>query len=673
MSAGAAGLRAVGSGFRPEAKVLRGFGRMALAVALLRGSGLAGQGTPPQEEAPPGELARLDLKALMGLQITSVSRQPERLSGAPASVFVITGDEIRRSGATNLPEALRLAPALDVVQVSATSYTVSARGLINSAANKLLVLIDGRSVYTPLFSGVFWDVQDVPLQDLERIEVISGPGGTLWGVNAVNGVINIITRTAQETEGGLLSAGAGNRESIGVLRYGGAAGRDGAFRVYGKYFDVRHTETAGGTVKDDAGYRTLAGFRGDWTRGAGQFTIAGTAYRGSEGQPPPGTISVTGVNLKLGVISVSGANLTALWKRRLANGTSVTVQGYFDRTERVVPPTFGDRENIFDLQFLHSGKLARIHTFAWGGEYRYGMDRATNSAIVAFLPANVNQRWAAVFGQDELALSNDVRLSLGARSERNDYSGSEFLPSARLAWNVAPDHLLWAAASRTVRAPSRLDRDTFVPATPPFLLTGGPEVVSEVAKVYELGYRGQPAPSLTVSMTVYHTLYDHLRTQEIAPSRQSIFYANGMEGTTSGVELWASWQAARHWRLSGGFNGLKELLVLKPGSNDTPDLIAQLGRDPRRSWRLRSSLDLPWRGEFDVTARRVSERSDPAVPAYSAVDIRYGWQPRGGVELSVTGQNLLNQGHGEFTDITTRTSIGRGLFINLSSRFGRGS
>jgi iron complex outermembrane receptor protein len=242
-----------------------------------------------------------------------------------------------------------------------------------------------------------------------------------------------------------------------------------------------------------------------------------------------------------------------------------------------------------------------------------------------------------------------------------------------LAWNVAPDHMLWAAASRTVRAPSRLDRDTFVPGSPPFLLTGGPDVVSEIANVYELGYRGQPASSLTLSATAFHSLYSHLRTQEIAPSRTSLFFGNGMKGTTSGVEIWSTYQATRRWRLSAGFDGLKEDFELVTGSNDLPGLIAQEGRDPRRSWRLRSSLDLPWRGEFDVVARRVSRRSNPDVPAYSAVDVRYGWRLRNGIELSVTGQNLFGNSHGEFTDVSTRTEVGRGLFVNLVSRFGRGS
>jgi iron complex outermembrane receptor protein len=621
---------------------------------------------------PPSALANLDLKALMNIEVTSVSRRPERLSDAAASIFVITADDIRLSGATSLTEALRLAPNLDVVQASANGYTVSARGFINSAANKLLVLIDGRTVYTPLFAGVFWDAQDVMLEDIDRIEVISGPGGTLWGVNAVNGVINIITRSAKGTAGGLLALGGGNRETIGGLRYGAAAGGAGDYRVYGKYFNSGHTETADGTAKDDAWHKGMIGFRGDWARAADELMIVAGAYQGSEGQPPPGSI-VTGAKFTLGVISISGLNLTARWKRAFAHGSGITVQSYFDQTKRVVPPTFTDTLKIFDLQALYSWRPTGRSALDVGAEYRYGMDRVTNSVYIAFLPARLDQKWAAAFAQGEIALSKRVRLTAGGRVERNDYTGVEFLPNARLAWNVAPDHLLWAAASRTVRAPSRLDRDVFVPGMPPYLLPGGPDVISEVAKVYEVGYRGQPAAALTFSATVYHSRYEHLRTQELAPSRRSFLFANGMDGTTSGVETWGSLQASRAWRLSAGFTGLTESLHLRPGSNDAAGVAAQMGRDPKRTWRLRSSLDLSRRSEFDVTARRVSERSNPAVPAYSAVDLRYGWRPRRGIDLSVTGLNVFGKGHGEFTDVSTRTEIGRGIFISFVNRFGRGS
>src|SRR5260370_1123457 len=294
-------------------------GAAVLLSVLVTCSVLAQEPAKPTES--PHTLAGLDLEALMNIEITSVSRRPEPLSDATASIFVITSDDIRRSGVTNLPEALRLAPALDVVQVNASGYTISARGFLNSAANKLLVLIDGRTVYTPLFAGVFWDAQDVLLEDIDRIEVISGPGGTLWGVNAVNGVINIITLSAKATPGGLLSAGGGNRETISAVRYGGEVGSDGNYRAYGKYIDRGHTETANGTVKDDALHKSTAGFRADWEWAADQLTLAGPAYKGSEGQPLPGTIPISNVHFALGVIPTSGANLTARWRPRVSTAS----------------------------------------------------------------------------------------------------------------------------------------------------------------------------------------------------------------------------------------------------------------------------------------------------------------------------------------------------------------
>jgi iron complex outermembrane receptor protein len=615
------------------------------------------------------ELADLSLEELGNIEITSVSKRAERLSDAAASVFVITTEDIRRSGATSLPEALRIAPNLQVAQVSASGYAITARGFNNSSANKLLVLIDGRPVYTPLFSGVFWDVQDVMLEDVERIEVISGPGGTLWGANAVNGVINVISRSAKNTQGTLVAAGVGNREADAAVRHGGTIGADGNYRVYGKYFDRDHTSTANGNAKSDAWHKGQVGFRADWDRPGDQFMVQGNAYHGREGQPLPGSISISGVNLPLDTISLSGVNLVTRWQHLLEGGSNVTLQGYFDRTERTVPPTFAETLDIVDLQFQHSLQPIGIHAAAWGAEYRYGMDRVTNSSFFAFLPANVNQKWASIFAQDEMTLRKDLRLIVGARLEHNDYTGNEFLPNARLAWKFAPDHLLWTAASRTVRAPSRLDRDAFVPGNPPFLLNGGSNVRSEVAKVYELGYRGQVTSKFSYSVTAFHADYDHLRTQEIAPSRTFLIFSSEMEGKSNGVEMWGTYQALRMWRLSGGLSALRERLQLKPGSNDATAVSAQQGRDPALTWMLRSSLDISAQSEFDLTLRRVSALSNPAVPDYMAVDARFGWKPRRDLELSVTGQNLFGSGHGEFTDVATRTQLQRSVFFKALTRF----
>lgn len=623
-------------------------------------------------------LAELSLEELSDVEVTSVSKRAERLADAAASVFVITAEDIRRSGVRSLPEALRLAPNLHVAQVSASGYAISARGFIGTAANKLLVLIDGRSVYTPLFSGVFWDVQDLMLEDVDRIEVISGSGATLWGGNAVNGIINVITRSADETQGSLAGAGIGNRDTDVALRHGGRFGADGSYRVYGKFFERFETTTAGGRPKDDAWIKRQAGFRTDWRRAGDALSVHGNVYDGAEGQPLPGSITIVGLAPPLGTISFSGANLTVHWKHAFKGGSNVALQAYVDRTKRIVPPSFSDTLDIIDLQFQHFLPQTGIHSLVWGAEYRQGRDRVENASFLAFqpprpffgfLPERLDQTWSSLFAQDEMALRQDLRLTIGVRLERNDYTGNEFLPSLRLAWKVAPEHLLWSAASRTVRAPSRLDRDVFVPASPPFLLAGGPNVRSEVARVFEIGYRGQPTRRIAYSVTAFHSAYDHLRTQELAPSRTSFVFANEMEGTSSGLEMWGSYQANERWRLSGGFSALRERLRLKPGSTDIAGVIAQEGRDPARHWMLRSSFDLPHRTELDATLRHVSALSDPAVPAYTAVDLRLGWRPRRDLELSITGQNLLDGGHGEFGDPATRTEVGRNIFFKVIGRF----
>jgi iron complex outermembrane receptor protein len=613
-------------------------------------------------------LKDLSIEELSNIEITSVSKRDEKLSDAPTSVFVITSEDIRRSGATSLPEALRLAPNLQVARVSSNEYAISARGFNGTAANKLLVLIDGRSVYSPLFSGVFWDVQDVMIEDIERIEVISGSGGTLWGVNAVNGVINVITRSAAQTQGGLAIAGGGNREDRASLRYGGRFGYDVNFRVYATHFDMRDTEIQSGDTKDDAAHQSQVGFRADWQHEADSFMVKGDAYTGREEQPPPGSISISGVTLALGEISVSGANLISRWEHGWEGGGAFSAQAYYDHTERSVPPTFEDSQGIVDLQLQYSASPIGAHTAVVGAEYRYGMDRVTNSAYVALLPANLDQTWSSVFAQDEIALRDSLRLTLGVRAEHNDYTGTEVLPTARLAWKWSANEMLWAAASRTDRAPSRLDHDTFVPGQPPFLLRGGPNVLAETADDYEVGYRGQITSAASFSATVYHTVYDRLRTEQVDPSFTYLFYGNGMQGTTSGLELWGSYQATPIWRLNAGFSRLRQDLNLTPYSIDVGTLQSTEGANPSRWGILRSTLDLGARTEFDVTLRYVGALSQPAVPSYTALDLRVGWQLSSKVDLSLLGQNLLDSGHGEFTDVATRTDFKRAVFLKLLCR-----
>ena len=611
------------------------------------------------------DMADLSIEELANIQITSVSKQPERLGSAAASVFVITSDDIRRSGAGSIPDALRLAPNLHVTQSASASYAISARGLNgsnNSAPNKLLVLIDGRSVYSPLFSGVFWDAQDLMLDDIERIEVVSGPGGTLWGVNAVNGVINIITRAATDTVGSLATIEGGTRGAQVAFRQGWSTPR-GAWRVYGKHFAVSHTELGNGGRVNDARHQSQVGFRADWRIDADQVSLNGSAYRGASQQPEPGLISVTGTNLKLGTVDISGANLTGSWTRRLADGSTLSLQGYLDHTQRSVPPTFAERLNIADLQFQHSLRALGRHRIVWGANYRRAWDDVTNSDIIAFLPAEVEQSWSSLFAQDEIALRDDLRLTAGARIERNDYTGNEFLPTLRLSWQAAPSHSFWAGASRMVRAPSRLDADAYIPGKPPYLLRGGLRVRSEVARVIELGYRGQPLPGLSYSATLFHNDYDHLRTQEIDPTRTFITFDSLMEGKAYGIEMWGSYQATPAWRLSAGLTGLHEELTLKPGSDDLAG-PGTAGKDPSHTMQLRSTYNLARGKDIEIAVRKVAALKQASVPGYTAVDARFGWQVNPDLEVSLTAQNI-NGGHPEYGPAATRAEIPRSVAVKL--------
>ena len=612
----------------------------------------------PQQVA---DLADLSIEELGNIQVTSVSKHAERLADAPASIFVITGEDIRRSGATRLAEALRLAPNLEVARASASSYAISARGFNNTIDNKLLVLIDGRTVYTPLFSGVFWDAQDVMLEDVERIEVISGPGAALWGANAVNGVINVITRRSPDTQGGYAYARSGSLERGYGARYGGTFGESGSYRVYGRSFDIFNTSTANGATASDGWSKGQVGFRTDWGTAANGFTLQGDAYRGSLDQ----------VNLVVDQNThSSGNNLLGRWNRDLAEWGQLQIQSYFDHTERDIPGNFAEHLNIFDIEFQHGLRPIGAHRLSWGGGYRHGDDHVTNSAVLAFLPADRRLRWSNVFAQDEIALEHNLRLTLGAKFESNYYTGTEPLPSARLAWKPDPQRLVWGAVSRAVRAPSRIDRDLFIPARPATAMTpatpgldGGPDFVSEVVKVFEVGYRAEASPQATYSISVFYNIYDRLRSVEPV-SATSIVLGNKMEGTGDGLEAWGSYQAARNWRLSAGAFFLKQRLRPKPDSADSN--VSAAGNDPAHQWLLRSSFDLPDRTELDIGVRRVGALPNPGVPAYTAADIRIAWLLQHGLELSIV---FIDSGHVESGNPATASEMASGAYAKLKWNF----
>ena len=579
------------------------------------------------------DLADLSLEQLANVVVSSVSRREEPLSRAPASVYIITGDDIRRSGATSLPEALRLAPNLQVARVDSSQYAITARGFNSTTANKLLVLIDGRTVYTPLFSGTFWDAQDVLLEDVARIEVISGPGATLWGANAVNGVINVITKSAEGTQGTLASLGAGSQERQVMARQGGAL-EGGHYRLYAKAAKRDETSLPGGASNRDQADRAEVGFRADWGSPADGFTLQGDLYGGEIGQAAQPR-------------EIDGLNLLGRWTRDYGDGSALRIQAYFDHTHREHRGVFKENLDSYDLQAQHALKRYGRHRLLWGLGARHHDDKIGNSAALAFMPAQRTLNEAHVFVQDEVSLRPGLDLTLGAKAERNTYTGTEFLPNARLAWQPTANQLLWSAVSRAVRAPARLDRDLFVPGNPPFTqLAGGPEFQSEVSRVFELGYRAQAAQNLSFTITGFHHQHENLRT--LSPSPAGPVIANGLEGRTSGIEAWGAWRGADWWRIEAGAVRLDQSLKLRPGAID---LQAQPGgvADPESWGKLRAAFDLGASRELDFMLRYYGEIEGRSVPAYAALDARLAWHPRRNLEVSILLENLLDARHVEWS------------------------
>ena len=600
-------------------------------------------------------LADLSLEELANLQITSVSRRAERISDAAASVYVITAEAIRRSGASSLPEALRLAPNLQVARIDANQYAITARGFNNAIGNKLLVLIDGRTVYTQFYSGVFWEQQDLVLADVDRIEVISGPGATLWGANAVNGVINVITRSARETQGVLASAEGGSKEAQGIARYGATLGDVGHFRLYAKRLERQDTVTRAGNSVDDAWNQAQVGFRADWAVAQDSFTVQGDAYSG-KGRQGRGSGALT-----FPPVQVGGSNLSARWTRQLDAGASLSLQAHYDSSRRDDAVLYRPHEDVSDVAFQHAFGFEH-QQIVWGGGYRQARDDLGPGFFFGFVPARRTLNWSNVFAQDSIRLDHALELTLGLKVERNDYTGSELLPSLRLAWKPGNEQLLWAALSRAVRAPSPLDRDIVLPPRPPYLIAGGPGFQSEVADVAEVGWRAQPTPTLSYSATLFRNWWERLRSGQPPPDAH---VQNMIAGTTAGFEAWASWQAAPNWRLTAGYDLLREHLHVEAGSTD-PVGPSALGNDPRAQWSLRSSLDVSPTQEFELSLRHVAALPSPAVPAYTTADLRYAWRFRPGWTAAVVGRNLPGRSHAEFGAASGRSEIPRSLLVQLA-------
>jgi iron complex outermembrane receptor protein len=622
-------------------------------------TGLALTTVAARAQEPDPLLLDLSLEELGEVRITSVSRRPERVADAAASVFVITADDIRRSGAASLPEALRLAPNLQVARIDRTQYAISARGFNAVFANKLLVLVDGRTVYTPLFSGVFWDQQDVLLADVERIEVISGPGATLWGANAVNGVINVITRNATDTEQVLASVGAGSHMQNAAFRYGGPLTENGAYRVYAKGAKLDHSDLESGAAGVDGWESAQVGFRADFEGGDRRFTVQADVHIG-ESQDRG---SVLGIDF--GRVETEGANVLARWAQEFESGSQLQVRTYVDHTERDDALFFSPSRDTFDIEAQYRIPLGR-HDVLLGGGYRQSRDEVGAGLITSFIPASRDLAWRSMFAQNRVALNDRLDLTVGLKLEHNEYTGTESLPTVRLAWKPTDERLLWTAVSRAVRAPARFDRDVFFPGTPPFLVVGGPNFQSEVARVLEAGYRATPSARLSYSVTAYYHDWDKLRSGSSIP----VELENRIEGDVTGLEAWATWQPLSRWQLRAGLSTLDKRLVLEPGSTDPVGVDNDtLANDADYQWLLRSFVQLSSRLELDVDVRRVGALPHPVVPAYTAVDARLGWRRNERLGLSLVISNLFDDSHVEFGRVESRHVLDRTALLNVSLRF----
>src|SRR2546428_2410267 len=630
-----------------------------LGLLCIAQPGLAQQ---PDSSLSAEALKKLSIEQLMNLQVTSVSKRPERLSQTASAIQVITQEDIRRSGASSLAEALRLAANLQVAQVDSRQWAISGRGFNGTTANKLLVLIDGRTVYTPLFSGVFWDVQEVPLADIDRIEVISGPGATLWGANAVNGVINVVTKDAKDTQGLLLSGGGGTEQrGFGTVRYGAALGSSVRARIYGRGFDRDAMALPSGQDAADDWHLWQGGFRMDWDAATvSRVTLQGDLSGGRTGQPSPAAD-----------IAVSGGNVVAKWSHTISERSSLAAQLYYDRTHRDIPGLFGEDLDTYDVDAQHGTRLGTRHDVVWGLGYRLINDRIVNSSFLAFLPAHVAREWFTGFVQDEIALvPNRLHVALGTKIEHNDYTGFEIQPSGRVNWRLSPSGTLWAAVSRALRTPSRIDRDLFARVSPTSVLAGGPGFHSEEELAYELGFRHQQG-SVALSVATFYSRYHGLRSVEQLhpPAADTLVIGNGQDGESFGAELTADYRVTDRWRLRAGYTELRVHVWPNPGSTDRSGGASE-SHTPDRQFFLNSSVDLPADLSFDAGLRAIADISNQQVPGYAELNARLSWQPMPTLDLSLVGQSLLHRLHVEFgAPGPARREIERGVYGAIAWRF----
>lgn len=640
-------------------------------------------GVPPAAEAQSIEdLKRLTLEEMLNLEVTTVSRTPEPAGLTPAALFVITRDDIRRSGATSLAELLRMAPGMHVAQIDAFRWAIGMRGLADRLSRSMLVLIDGRPAYNPLFAGTYWEVQDVVLADIDRIEIIRGPGGTLWGANAVNGIISIVTRHASETQGLYLHAITGTEErGLGTIRYGMSAGSNGFVRGYFKGTS-RDAQLHPSDLDYDDWWKAQGGMRGDWALENGHaLMLKGDLYAGRLGQQqlvvgydPPYTES------SLVDVPVSGSSVAARWSGP-ARRAQFDLGVYYDRTHRDELPV-GEVRNTLEIDFNQRHELWQAHQLAWGAGYRVTADDITAVGTSRFTPARYTDHVISAFAEDALSIGRRLRVSVGTKIERNTYSGVELQPSMRTTWEASATHTLVGSITRAVRTPSRVEThyettSVMNPAIPAFVrLVPNPDFRPEKLVAYELGYRLRPRSDVYVTVSAfYNTLDDVLSTELLTPFSEEtpsssrlivpVSFRNGLTGSSRGVESTADVRPAPWWRTILNYSFMDVELARLPGSMDVSQERANEGRTPHHQVQLRTAFDLPRQMSFDWFLRFVSELADGDVPAYATSDLRIGWQPVPAMEIALVGKNLHAREHREWPG---EIGIQRSAFVSLTVR-----
>ncbi|MEN8205390.1 MAG: TonB-dependent receptor [Pseudomonadota bacterium] len=639
----------------------------------------------------PEDLTDMSLEALMNIEVTSASKKPQKQSEAAAAIFVITNNDLRRWGVTNIPEALRRVPGIDVARIDANKWAITSRGFNSRFANKLLVLIDGRSVYTPLFAGVYWDSQDLVLEDVDRIEVIRGPGGTLWGANAVNGVINIITKSTADTQGDMVSVTAGNEvKGIGSVRHGGKFRNGADYRVYAKYNSYDEGYNPDGAHDD---WRTgQVGFRTDWVKtDRDDITLQGDYYRGTAGQlvnipagppaPPPTTIVPT-----VSDTDTNGGNLLFRWSHKLENASNFALQLYYDHVGLDGEVLFEDRDS-FDTDFQHHFNWREEHDVVWGLHYRHISDDTDSNATFSLDPSSRSVNLYSTFIQDEVSLRDDLRFTAGIKLEHNDFSGFEYQPNVRLAWAADENQTWWGSVSRAIRTPARGEHDVelrLVPPPPPndpgrpVFAQGDSDYHSEDLVAYELGYRLNHNNIWSVDVAAFYNDYNKLRTLDpvVDPGPPPVVllpFDNNMEGKTYGLEIAGQWQVRKGWRLNASYSWLDTQLRLV---NDSTDTFSEGAEDasPVSKAAVWSALDFGDKLQFDAALRYVGDITVTGVniDSYVEADLRLGWEAKPGLELSIIGQNLLNSRHAEYLPdfINTQTTgVERSIYGRVTWSF----